>query len=72
MGLFKSVISRIKQGLERTRDAFVGGLRSLLLGRRVDEALIADLERRLLEADVGPKATGRLVAGVREPRGQSC
>ena len=66
MGLFKSVISRGKKGLERTRDAFVGGLRSILLGRRVDEALIADLERRLLEADVGPKATARLVGGVRE------
>lgn len=66
MGLFKSVISRVKKGLERTRDAFVGGLRSILLGRRVDEALIADLERRLLEADVGPKATARLVGGVRE------
>ncbi|MEZ6232736.1 MAG: signaling recognition particle receptor family protein [Phycisphaerales bacterium] len=66
MGLFKSVISRVKKGLERTREALVGGLRSLLAGRRLDDALIDDLERRLLEADVGPKATARLVAGVRE------
>lgn len=65
MGLFTSVISRVKKGLERTRNAFVGGLRSLLLGRRVDESLIADLERRLLEADVGPRAVARLVGGVR-------
>ena len=66
MKLFKSVISKVKQGLERTRQVFVGGLRSLLLGRRVDAALIADLERRLLEADVGPQATTRLVEGVKE------
>lgn len=66
MGLFKSVISKIKHGLERTRDAFFSGIKSLLLGRRVDEALIADLERRLLEADVGPKATSRLVDGIRQ------
>lgn len=65
MGLFRSVISRVKKGLERTREALVGGLRSLLLGRRVDEGLIAELERRLLEADVGPRATARLVGGVR-------
>ena len=42
MGLFRSVISRVKKGLERTREALVGGLRSLLLGRRVDEGLIAE------------------------------
>ena len=50
MGLFRSVISRVKKGLERTREALVGGLRSLLLGRRVDEGLIAELERRLARA----------------------
>jgi fused signal recognition particle receptor len=63
MGLF----DRIKAGLARTRQAIVGGLASILTGgRRVDEALLADLERALLLADVGPKATADLLQAVRD------
>jgi fused signal recognition particle receptor len=63
MGLF----SRIKAGLARTRDTLLGGLaRVLTLGRRVDEALLADLEKALLLADVGPKTTAELLAAVRQ------
>ncbi|MDX2115868.1 MAG: signal recognition particle-docking protein FtsY [Planctomycetota bacterium] len=66
MGLFKSIFSKVKQGLERTRQAVVGGLRSLLLGRKLDDALIAELESRLIQADVGVKTTARLIDGVRD------
>lgn len=69
MGLFKSIVGTLKKGLERTREALVTGvrgLRNLLAGRRLDEALIAELERTLLQADVGPTTTARLIAGVRE------
>lgn len=66
MGLFKSVISKMKKGLEKTREILLMDVGTLLSGRRVDEALIDELERRLIEADVGPKAVTRLVAGVRE------
>jgi len=66
VGLFKSVISKVKKGLEKTREILTMDLGTLLSGRRVDEALIDDLERRLIEADVGPKAVARLVTGVRE------
>jgi fused signal recognition particle receptor len=68
MGLFDKVISKFKQGLEKTRDAFVsgaGGIRNLLLNRRLDDDLIAELEKTLLQADVGVVATRRLVEGVR-------
>ncbi|MCB9846583.1 MAG: signal recognition particle-docking protein FtsY [Phycisphaeraceae bacterium] len=64
--VLKSVFSSLKRGLTKTRTVFVGGLRSLLLGRRLDEALIKDLERRLIESDVGVKATRRLMDGIRE------
>jgi fused signal recognition particle receptor len=69
MGLFKSIVGTLKKGLERTREALVTGvrgLRNLLAGRRLDEALIAELERTLLQADVGPSTTARLIGGVRE------
>ncbi|GMV25638.1 MAG: hypothetical protein AMXMBFR58_16690 [Phycisphaerae bacterium] len=66
MAFFKSILSKLKQGLDRTREALVTGLRSMLLGKRLDEELIAQLERRLLEADVGVRTTTRLVSGIRD------
>ncbi len=61
MGLFKSILSKVSKGLERTRAAVFGGLRSLLLGKRLDDALIAELESRLIQADVGVKTALRLI-----------
>jgi fused signal recognition particle receptor len=65
MGLFKSLVSKLKQGLERTREGFVAGLRSMLLGRRLDDALIEELETRLLQSDVGVRTTTALIEGIR-------
>jgi len=65
MGLFKSVVSRVRQGLERTRETFTSGVRSLLLGRRLDEDLIGELEARLIQSDVGVRTTRRLIEGIR-------
>ncbi|MCC6676463.1 MAG: signal recognition particle-docking protein FtsY [Phycisphaerales bacterium] len=66
MAFFKSVISKLKKGLERTRETLVTGLRSMLLGRRLDEGLISELEARLLQSDVGVKTTARLITSIRE------
>ncbi|MBS0198810.1 MAG: signal recognition particle-docking protein FtsY [Planctomycetes bacterium] len=68
MAFFKSLVDKLKQGLEKTRQTLVTGvqgLRNLLLGRRLDEQLIADLERRLIEADVGVKTTAKLIDQIR-------
>ncbi len=68
MSLFRSLSDRFKQGLAKTREALVGGaqgLRNILLGRTLDDALIADIERRLIQADVGAAATRRLIDGIR-------
>ncbi len=69
MALFKSILGKVKQGLEKTRQSFmtgVHGLRSLLTGRKLDEELIRQLETRLLQADVGVKTTRRLIERIRE------
>jgi fused signal recognition particle receptor len=66
MALLKSVFSKVRKGLERTRESFVGQLRSLLAGRTLDDALIDEIEARLIQADVGVQATRRLVAGLRD------
>lgn len=65
MAFFTTVIAKIKQGLGRTRETFVAGLKSLLLGRRLDESLIREIEARLIQADVGVKTTARLIGSIR-------
>lgn len=68
MGLFGKVISKFKQGLERTREVLVSGasgIKSILLGRKLDEQLIDELEKALLQADVGVVGTKKLIDGIR-------
>ncbi len=65
MGLFKSVVTKLKKGLDRTRESFVGGLRSMLLGRRLDEDLINELEARLIQSDVGVRTTAAIIEQIR-------
>ncbi|MBX3383988.1 MAG: signal recognition particle-docking protein FtsY [Phycisphaeraceae bacterium] len=68
MSFFRSLTDKLKKGLEKTREALVvgaQGLRGFLLGRTLDESLIAELEKRLIQADVGVQTTQRLIDGVR-------
>lgn len=65
MGVFRSAISKLRKGLERTRESFVSGLRSVLLGKRLDEDLIREIEARLIRGDVGVRTTRRLIDGIR-------
>lgn len=64
MGFFKSIASTLRKGLEKTREVLTMDLRDLLRGKRLDEALIREVESRLLRADVGVKTTTRLIEGI--------
>lgn len=66
MGLVSGAFAKLRGGLSRTREAFVGGLRSMLSGRTLDEALIRELEAKLISGDVGVRTTARLIERVRE------
>ena len=55
-----AILKRLLSGLARTREKFVGSLRSLLAGRQLDAALLDDLEKMLIEADFGVAATMRI------------
>ncbi len=59
---FDQSVEKLKQGLDKTRSVFVGSLRSLLRGRVLDDALLADLEYRLISADIGVQATRKIMA----------
>jgi fused signal recognition particle receptor len=65
MAMFRSITGRLRKGLEKTREVLTMDVMDLVRGRRLDEALIADLERRLIQADVGVKTASRLMDSIR-------
>ena len=64
--MLKAALEAIRRGLARTREAIGGGLRSLLAGRTLDPALLDQVERTLIAADVGVKAAREISDGLRE------
>lgn len=64
--MFGFFFDRLKKSLSRTRDVFTGVV-DLFRGRgRVDQAFLAELEKRLYQADVGGFAVGVIVDRVRK------
>ncbi|MEW5761778.1 MAG: signal recognition particle-docking protein FtsY [Bacillota bacterium] len=61
-----SVFGRLKEGLRKTRESFVGKIEGLIYGRtQVDEEFYEELEAILIQADVGVETSLQLVEGVR-------
>jgi fused signal recognition particle receptor len=65
MAFFKKAFEKLTAGLARTRQKFVSGLVSFLTGRRLDEALLEELEAKLIQADMGVVATRQTIADIR-------
>ena len=62
MGLF----DLFKKGLTKTREKLVAGMRAVLpFGRKIDDALLDDLETAMLAGDMGPRAVTTLIAEAR-------
>src|SRR6516164_10932602 len=57
------LLERFKKGLAKTAQLF--NIRAWF-GRKVDQSFLDDLESRLIQADVGVAATGRIVDRVRD------
>ncbi len=57
---------RLKEGLAKTRDSFVGKLRMLLSGRTIDDALLRDIEEVLITSDVGVATSEKIIARLKE------
>lgn len=61
----KSWFKRLSTGLKRTRNHFVGGITSLVLGKKnIDEELLEELETSLLSADLGVNTTTRIIREI--------
>lgn len=67
MGFFdKFKLSRLKEGLAKTRETLVGKVQKLLLGKsRIDDETIDALEEILITGDVGVATTGRIIENIR-------
>ena len=64
-------LERIRTGLSKTRAGLADGLSTLFRGgKRLDDALLEELETRLLVADVGLDATRRILEGLTEKLGR--
>ena len=64
--MFKSMLDRLKSGLEKTKKQFVDTFNSISFGRSIDEELFEEIEMVLLKADVGIKATEEIIDFLRK------
>ena len=60
----KGFFARLKARLNRGSSSIARDLRSLLRGRKIDAAVLEELETRLLSADVGVEATTQILADL--------
>jgi fused signal recognition particle receptor len=59
-------VARLRQRLNRGNSWLTYDLADLIRGRRIDAAILEELETRLLTADVGVEATGRILEDLRQ------
>jgi fused signal recognition particle receptor len=64
--VFRALLDKFKQGLARTRGVFAGVATLFRLRGKVDRDFLAELEKRLILADVGTAATAEIVGRVRQ------
>lgn len=64
--MITTIFGRMSQGLSRTRESMIEGIRKLVGGRRtLDQELLDDVEQILLTSDVGVQTTDRILEGVK-------
>jgi fused signal recognition particle receptor len=57
---------RLRDGLTKTRDSFVHRLKDILFaGRKIDAALLAEIEEILITSDVGVHTTAKIIERLR-------
>jgi len=60
-------LDKLKSGLSKTRDSFVSGIETAVLGKKkIDDALLDELEEVLVLADLGVDTAGAIIGKVQE------
>ena len=62
----EGLFARLKSGLSKTKEGFLGRIDALVSGRKVDDELFAELEEVLIQADIGVQTTYKLLEGLKE------
>lgn len=57
---------KLKKSLAKTKDNLFGKIAEVVLRRKIDDDLLDEIEEILIEADVGVKATMRLIESIKE------
>jgi fused signal recognition particle receptor len=60
MALFKSAFKKLTGALSKTREGSAGALRTILTGKPLSKPLLRDLERAMIQADIGIKTAVEL------------
>ena len=64
--MFGKLTAALKEGLRKTKEKILGGIRAILpFGRELDADLVDQLEEHLYTADIGPKTVAKMMAAVR-------
>jgi fused signal recognition particle receptor len=56
---------KLKQSLAKTKENILGKISQVINRRRIDDALLDEIEQILIEADVGVRATLRLIESIK-------
>jgi fused signal recognition particle receptor len=60
MALFKSAFKKLTGALSKTREGSAGALRTILTGKQLSTQLLRELERAMIQADIGVKTAVEL------------
>lgn len=66
MLLMFTPFEKLKKSLAKTKDNLMGKISQVVKRRKIDDGLLEEIEEILIEADVGVKATLRLIESVKE------
>ena len=67
MGFFSKTLDKIKGALKKTAAVLNTDVRTLFIpGRQIDDAFLAEMEEKFIQADMGVKSVTHMVAEVRE------
>ncbi len=59
--------NKLKEGLSKTRDSFVDKIQVALgFGRKIDDALLDEIEEILITADIGVDTTEKIISAVKD------
>jgi len=64
--VFGGLFNKLKDGLAKTRNVFTKRVKELFTGRKIDEALLCELEELLITSDIGVEMSQRIIEALNQ------